>query len=248
MRDLTEIKDILNSDINTDSNCISLYDVSNLISNTSDRIDEIKLSCIEEIESYSPYSNLHLHIEFCYDKNELTIKYNHPQSCNTTIIFTKKDDDMFIKESDNFDNALYIFKKLSKEITKLYNELEKHKYFYTQKKEDLHAVNSNFSVNINHKEITISTDTKINESDFLITVENQKYGNYDIKCNSNNILNIITGQADKIFKRIFIKISDCPEWSQPLLREFRQKQLKKDNIKRKALTCIKRFLPFKTPK
>ena len=41
---LNEIKDILNSDINTDSDCISLYDVLLLIRHISNDINNLKMS------------------------------------------------------------------------------------------------------------------------------------------------------------------------------------------------------------
>lgn len=73
------------------------------------------------------------------------------------------------------------------------------------------------------------------------------YGNrflYDYKyyhyCNSNTIINAINGNEDKIFKKVFIKINDCPKWSQSDLYKIRQKQFEEEQQRIKKLEKLEK--------
>ena len=78
---------------------------------------------------------------------------------------------------------------------------------------------------------------------------------FDYVCNSNNIINEIEGNENELFKRIFVKINDCPEWMRLELYEIRQKQLKeeqkiedekkyKEMKKQKRLELRNKIFPF----
>lgn len=248
---LNEIKDILNSDINTDNNCISLYDILLLIRSIYSGIRNIKAKYEEIFKNTIKYSSWY-NMNFNYTTNELEIGYSRGPKVDYKITFVKSDNDLFIKKTDLQSNAQEFLVRSGNIVSKLYDELKQYEAFYTQKVENLKAINSNFSVDITNNNVTISTNAKIHEYDFSIKATNGNYDNkYEHECNSNNILNVIIGQEDKIFKRIFVKISDCPEWSQPLLTEIRQKQIEnealkktKEERKKKRLALIKKLCPF----
>lgn len=48
---------------------------------------------------------------------------------------------------------------------------------------------------------------------------------YCCKCSSGTINRRIRGIEPELFKQIFVKISDCPIWSQAMLYEIRKSQL-----------------------
>ncbi len=111
-------------------------------------------------------------------------------------------------------------------------------YFYTNKDittkayeerkfESYKPVNSNFSINIDPYCIEI-TDKYSKE----LLVANSYKHNYELKCNSSIVSEAFNGIESEIFKKIFIKISDCPKWSQATLYEMRQKQLAKEQKKK----------------
>ena len=65
----------------------------------------------------------------------------------------------------------------------------------------------------------------------------------------------LNNRQDVIFKHLFVKINDCPEWSQGLLFEQRKKELEKsevevgrfnaiDNNIQKKLNFVKKLFPF----
>lgn len=248
---LNEIKDILNSDINTDNDCISLYDILLLIRSVYSDIRNIK-DKYEEIFKNSIKHSSWYNMNFNYTSNELEISYRFCQRLNCNITFVKKDADLFVKETNFQSYAQEFLVRVGNAVLKLYDELKQYEAFYTQKVENLKAINSNFSINITNYEVTISTTAKIHEYDFSIKATNGIYDNkYEHECNSNNILNVIVGQEDEIFKRIFVKISNCPEWSQPLLTEIRQKQIENEALKKakeirkkNRLALIKKLCPF----
>ena len=166
------------------------------------------------------------------------------------MIFSKENNDLFLKGN----NGIYeyrIFTKLRNILLNLYNEFEKYRPFYEENQYNLKPVNSNFCIDINFSGIVIKDIDNIIRGEHL-TITSYSYTNhYDNMINSYNILNTIVGHEDEIFKRIFIKISDCPEWSRPLLTEFRQGQL--DNMKKiesykkkkqRSLALIRRIFPF----
>lgn len=249
---LNEIKDILNSNINTDNNCISLYDVLLLIRHISNDIKNLKNEYKKIFENSIKHSDGYI-IIFDYYKNELTIEYNIGIRVHRKIKFSKIDNDLFIKDTDYQPDAQEFLVKSGNAVSELYDKLEQYRPFYTQETKKSKAINSNFSINITNNEIKIYTIAQIHQYDFSIKATNKILNNDFIhSCNSNNILNEIIGQENEIFKRIFIKISNCPEWSQPLLTNIRKKQLeemrKNDETKplknKKTRTLLKKICPF----
>lgn len=68
-------------------------------------------------------------------------------------------------------------------------------------------------------------------SDYLKNFElsSVSYKNqYDYKCNSVSVLTALQGKEDEIFKKIFVRIDDCPEWSRQTLYQIRKEQLEKE--------------------
>ena len=109
------------------------------------------------------------------------------------------------------------------ELSTKYADYQDYKY----DKENIKPVNSNFSINIDPYCIEI-TDKYSKE----LLVANSYKHNYELKCNSSIVNEAFNGKESEIFKKIFIKISDCPEWSQAMLYEMRQKQLAKEQKKK----------------
>lgn len=80
------------------------------------------------------------------------------------------------------------------------------------------------------------------------------HNGYYYDCKFSDVTRVIKGNEDEVFKSIFIRIDDCPEWSRPILWENRKSQLEeeqrledkiKDNLikKQKRLEFVIRVLP-----
>lgn len=74
-----------------------------------------------------------------------------------------------------------------------------------------------------------------------MTYENK----YEYDCNSNNVISVCRNKEDELFKRIFIRIDDCPERAHKKLRSFRKEQLEYKEIKKqKRFELVRRLNPF----
>ena len=150
---------------------------------------------------------------------------------------------------------------LGNQISKLYDEYLGHKEFENIGWYTPESVNSNFLISINSIGINISSNIELNtrENIFSLSTRHQDDdGVYQYKCNSNNIINEIKGHESELFKRIFIKIEDCPEWTRAILTEQRKKQLDKqqqdkkelqikEEKKQKRLELLRKIFPFLDP-
>ena len=76
-----------------------------------------------------------------------------------------------------------------------------------------------------------------------------------MKCNSSIVNEAFKNNEDEIFKRIFVRIEDCPEWSKKMLYEIRKNQLLeeqkiedeekyKEMRKQKRLELKRKLFPF----
>lgn len=117
------------------------------------------------------------------------------------------------------------------------------------------AVNSNFNIKISYCGIWLSIKDFSNESMKMELFAPSYSNNYKLNCNSSVVSETFNGKEIEIFKRIFVKISDCPEWSQTILYETRQNELieeqkiedkikNKEMKKEKRLALTRKIFPF----
>lgn len=139
----------------------------------------------------------------------------------------------------------------------MYDELLKYADFINYKyiKYDKKAVNSNFNIKISYCGIGLSIKDFTNESMKMELFAPSYSNNYKLNCNSSVVSEAFNGKEIEIFKRIFVKISDCPEWSQTILYEARQNELieeqkiedkikNKEMKKEKRLALTRKIFPF----
>lgn len=218
---LEEIKKILVSKKNTDSSCISVYDVAKLF--------KMKFDDFENHREY--WSNLildeleviifnldNVFIEY-HDKKPKEIKINFFTPEPKTVVFSKEKGDLYIKESELYENdTKKLLKLIGNIVLEMFDDFKNLDIKSTYYDKFAKSVNANFYINFALNQV------EIYNKDFSL-----KYSNfsedYEYECNSNKLLNVISGYEDELFKNIFVNIDDCPEWSKPFLYEIRQKQL-----------------------
>ena len=235
---LEGIKKILSSKPNENSDCISLYDISKLIERKYQNFAEYKKQIENQIENImkEKYPKCIILISSLnYEKNELEISFNKKGlrlDDYEDIIFSKKDDDLYLKRSES-NIGKEILYEAGNILSELYDELLKYKDFFTEREYGIIVQNSIFSVDISDHRVSFS----VGNLEFKLS-----YGSiifYDYKyyynCNSNTIINAIKGNEDKIFKKVFVKINDCPKWSQSDLYKIKQKQLEEEQKRIKKL-------------
>lgn len=229
---LEEIKRILVAENNFDANCVSLYDVAKLLAKREYDMEQTK----EHYHSFlknkckSIYHNFWglVVYKLDYDNNELRLGINFSGNFMDykEIVFAKNNNDLYLKsDSTEFGKGRELFLNCSSIIDECYDELMKFKDYENQFRYGLRALNSCFFINISSNGVSIFNNNFQLQSDFVLRLYSDKYS-YD--CNSNSILEVLRGNEDNVLKKIFVNISDCPEWMQEQLHSLRINQLEEE--------------------
>ena len=229
---LKEIKNVFKSQINNEMEYVTLYDVSKLLKYTNIECELIKRRWEYYFDNivksqFGEDSSVICH-DFDYRNKILKISFKKQlTSSYEEIDLAKHNGELFVLKSRSCWSD-EVFQTLSSDLSNLYDELLKFEAFkLTQPKNNIKPINSEFNVKINADGVIINND----EIELFVT-------NYDndckVKSSSNMVKQVLNETKDEIFKRIFIKISDCPVWMQSELQELRHNQLK--NEKRKIKT------------
>lgn len=237
---LEGINKILSSKPNENSDCISLYDISKLIERKYQNFAEYKKQIENQIKNImkKKYPECIIFISgisgLNYEKNELEICFS--KKCfrlddYEDIIFSKKDDDLYLKRSES-NIGKEILYEAGNILSELYDELLKYKDFFTEREYGIIVQNSIFSVDISGNQVRFLVENLEFELSYGNGLYDYKYYHY---CNSNTIINAIKGNEDKIFKKVFVKINDCPKWIQSDLYKIKQKQFEEEQQRIKKL-------------
>lgn len=173
------------------------------------------------------------------------------------IYLAKQDKDLYVVKSESI-NTSKIFSTFYYPLSEMYDELLKYADYkdYKYERNDIKPVNSNFSINISSDGICLLVKDSTKNSTYKLELLAPSYDNsYKLNCNSSIINEAFKGKEDEIFKRIHVKISYCPKWSQSRLYKMRQNQLVKEQKyentikyyeikKQKRLELARKIFPF----
>ncbi|MBQ4263618.1 MAG: hypothetical protein IJB83_05215 [Bacilli bacterium] len=169
--------------------------------------------------------------DFNYKEKLLEIGFKRRDSEDfKDICFAKENNDLYIAKSKSpYDKEIFYI--LSSSLSKLYDEFMSYKDYKdcNKTKYDRNLVNSNFGVDISYYGIEIFSKFQ-NYSffkDFKLFLPSYT-DEYSLECNSNIINESIRNKENEIFKRIFVRIENCPEWCQSILYKIRQKELEEE--------------------
>lgn len=168
---------------------------------------------------------------FGYNNNELKVRVH-----GNEFSYKKYSGDLKLTKDSYEGNQ--VLGESGDVISAFYDECLKYSDFNTQNSEKIKSLNSIFFVNINNEGIDLFLENGNFKMHYRIYRTYSSKYSYD--CNSNNVISIFRDKEDEILKRIFVKIEDCPQWSHPLLKEVREKQLSKE----KRLKLVRRIIPF----
>ncbi len=234
---LEEVKSILIQDKCMDSDCVSLYDVISVVRSKHNDYSYYQ----REFENWlkvgmNEYSNSYSVNTFNYKNMELEIV--------DYAIFVKVDQDLVIKQSETY-KAQDLLVKCGEEISKYYDRCLEYREFFEQSSKNIKSSNSNFLIDIDKDEVSIFVKSQENRymNDFELSADVRR-NKYDYTCNSNAVISAFREKEAEIFKRIFIRIDDCPEWTKSDLYEIRQKQLSEEMKQQKRLALKRKIFPF----
>jgi len=226
-----EISNILSQDVNEDSDCISLYDVSNYFKkfNNKNEYTKRKYNDYFDKKLNNVFNNSSFVVyDFDYDKKVLRTGFKYFDSYKV-ITFGKNDGDFYVIDSDT-THSKDVLMLIGNELSKLYDELMNQHDFMNQFFDRIKLFNSNFYARFSKYGVTIITLGKINE--FIDGFEFSSYSymdKYKCDCNSILVLNAVDGKEEEIFKKLFVRIDDCPEWCKDELYQIRQEELEEKN-------------------
>ena len=175
---------------------------------------------------YDIYS---LILTFDYDKDELEISAD-----DKPITFSKNYGELYLK-SDESNTSLgkELLMEFRDVLSAAYDELLIYKNI---EKDDSYVkpLDSMLSAYISSSLVRVYTRYHVKNC-YIDLVKYSDFGKKEccVFCNSHEISNIVCGQENEIFKKLFVRIDDCPYWSRESLYEIRKKQL--DEEKQKLL-------------
>lgn len=258
---IEEIENILKSQPSKDVNYISLYEVVKLIRNKNNEYKDLKKRYAfllgEHFRSCKP-KYIHFEVaDFDYENNELKIEIDNTpvfRPIYHSIIFKKENEEIYVKETETdwSSDILYILKD---ELSELYDKFLKFSKFKKTKEFKVIPLNCQFDIKIYVKYFTYISAFLKEHSFFMLRFSNEiseyKYDGFI----SSSITDILYNNEDNLLRNILIKISDFPEWMQPVFYETRrqeieelqriesqegQKLLRNERIK----STIRKILPF----
>ena len=234
---LEEIKRILVAENKFDANCVSLYDVGNLIKKRNHDMEQIRKHYESSLENkcksiYYDFSSLIVY-SLNYNSDELRLGMNFDGKILgfKEIIFSKNNNDLYLKsDSTEYSKGRELFLNCSSIIDECYDELMKFKDYKNQFRHGIRTLNSCFYINISDSGVSLFNNNFKYQSDFSLGMRSAS-NEYSYQCNSNSILEVLRGNEENILKNIFINISDCPEWMQEQLHSLRINQLQEEQRK-----------------
>lgn len=248
---LEHIKEILEKEEIRDLEYISLYEVLKIYKKAHDNIDshekrinEIVQSIVKD-KNYSWYfSCLH---GYDYDKEQLhlSIWTKGNSSDSQSYYFRKRNDDLYVSEKTK---GAYLYEDLDGEIDEKLSSLidyyENVRPICEQKSDNIPIINSSLKAYINYYGIDLYIGNCLLSSPFYIEWRTHN-GSIKTNINSSNTNKLIRDNQTELLKKIYVKIKDCPIWTQEILQNIRQDQLIKEEQeeqkKQKRLERKKRF-------
>lgn len=234
---LKEFKNVICSEKNMSCECISLYDVSQVLKKLNHEYNNIRKNFQKKLDNV-------VKININQDSSILIYGFDHINKILQVgfkrfkftnykdINFTKIHSNLCVTKSESpcIDEVL---KLLSKDLSALYDEFFKYSDYINDNTVDtnIETINSRFKVHINNYGVGIfmKTDDKKHVEKYDLFTPNFDES-YSINCTSNLIKEAIEGKEKDILKNIFVRIVDCPNYIQSTLYEIRKKQLEEERI------------------
>ena len=251
---LEEAKSLLTTPNNLDSDCISLYSVTKLLRtlykeyNNTKKTYKTKLD--EEIKKEYGWTATTTIENFDYKNKELTVGFSIDDGRNYKMAHYNKENE-FQKlqlSKTKYNLGKFYFKGYEDILSNLYDDFLPFEDFRNINfyKEKITTVNSTFKANIYNYRVDIFVhNDDIDHLHDYFRIEALTLGNeYNCDSINNEVEELFSNIEERFFKKIFVKINDCPEWMQKELSKIRQEQLKPKEEIKKEKKLIKKLFPF----
>jgi len=266
-----EIEKLLKSSRETENACLSFYDRYDMISlyevgvllKIKHRefypiIKNMKKSLAYSYKEYNKILNAECSkIRFVYEEKEfIEVKLGGKIiSEHETYIYYRKNNNIYmIDKYGNSDEKLLCL--TLEKARELFDIMEEYRDYLKEEETKINAVNSKFLVNISKENgIILKPEIPYFYINFTKNTNNEK-NHYSFVCTGNDLVELIYGKEEQLFKNIYVKIDDCPKWMHERLYQRRKemfeeekleeaKRKRKESQKQKRLEFKKRFFSFK---
>lgn len=208
---LEELKKIIVKDENVEPIVTSLYDLMNLIKQKETESKEIlkkyEKECTKEVvQKYGDHKEF---VIYNYDSKNGEVRTGFGdwrKDQYETLIFGLDNGNIVIKNKTHEDNN-QLLELLSDRMDAFFKEIADTVKLDQVFNFKFRVVNSKLDIEYTNSGVVISHREKTN-NEFV-----------------SDTLNIIRGNEDLLFKKLNIKISDCPKWSQKELYDNKQKEI-----------------------
>ena len=233
---LSDIKNILSADTNFDEDVISLYDIAKLIKIKKQNFDKVIAIYLDKFnhdiyDDYN-YSNYAFFCNYSNQKLMLGFKYNYKYYFITIL---KKNNQLYVLREEPRGAENLLFSMLGNNLSMLYDKLIAYSGYYQEHSYNVQSINSNFIIDIGRYGVGLffkKGDNEIAEEFLMLSPGFLDKYDYEKKLDYE-ILAALHGREDEIFRKILVKIEDCPKWSRTTLYEIRKKQLNEESIRTK---------------
>lgn len=249
---LEEIKSILLEKKKEEQGCLSIFDSDSIIS-----IYEIKKIVGKKALEYEQMQEYYVEritsayrcrlddngnafvSKFDYRNKKLKMSFNRYRfGAYSYYNFFKNGEDLQAEKGDRYSGVDLddILVSSGNIISELYDKYLDYEDFVSQSSSNIRTINSKFYVSIDRCGINLHTygnDLYTYQKLFSLSHKSSD-SNYKYDCNSNNIIDILKDREDELFKKIYVRIEDCPEWMHAQLYEKRTQELEQQ----KKVECM----------
>lgn len=245
---LEVIDNVLNQPMNMDNSLTSVYLISKLSKEFYDGYErkEKFLRCkLRDVLKQKVSQASNVFIESYKKDGELEISFDIGINEFKSIVFARTNNEIFIKKSESpWD--MDILTNAYDVIDAIFDHYENKNVYH----ESYKSVNSPLWVHISNLINGVGDDKYYSCSNFYLRRANYKDG-IETKCNSSKVLGKLEGRKNELLKKVFVKISECPEILQKPLQELRQQEIiynlkeqEKEFKKQQRKEKIEKIFPF----
>lgn len=239
---IEEINQIMNSTDTLNPQVISLFEVLSIFRELEESAKELKTTITQRINAKLG-ENYYCEIDnFDYEQNNVCVTiFSYLEKGSLKLYFVKNEEGILsISESENtldkaFDN---VFRLMYVEINEWYEFWYKLKDAKKQNAQAVKSANSSFFSNIFYDCIVIyHGKNHATSSCKLLLFSNDMC----VKCKCEDVCELLKNKEEAFAKKLFVNISDCPEWMQKHLIIEREEQIKEQTIEPKRRKKCKLF-------
>ena len=174
----------------------------------------------------------------------LFVKYYRVKIIKILLIkLYKNDGDLNAERIDGYVNTEEILLSAGKYISNAIDEYQEYDEFKQQRCNNIRTMNSKFKVDISSFGVSLRSGGNNFSLDMKSYTDEPDYS-----CSSYNIISILDKKENELFKKIYVRIDDCPEWMHGILYERRASALQEKERLREEQSAIEMKAKSKSEK